>query len=140
MMEFIDGTKILQLPRRRRPIRSGWREIGFRVLLKMVFEDGFVHADLHPGNIFITRDDRVAILDLGLVGELDDAHRAGFARYFAAWAQGDGKTMARADGRAVARRARSATTPASRRRSSRSSRATTASGSARCRCRWCSWT
>ena len=40
-------------------------------MLKMVFEDGFVHADLHPGNIFITRDDRVAILDLGLVGELD---------------------------------------------------------------------
>ncbi|HEX9101165.1 MAG TPA: hypothetical protein VF997_03120, partial [Polyangia bacterium] len=34
------------------------------------------------------------ILDLGLVGELDDVHRSGFARYFAAWAQGDGKTMA----------------------------------------------
>ena len=61
----------------------------------MIFEDGFVHADLHPGNIFVTRDERVAILDLGLVGELDDAHRGGFARYFAAWAQGDGKTMAR---------------------------------------------
>ena len=92
-MEFIDGTKILnfrQTPSDPKRLAA----IGFRVMLKMVFEDGFVHADLHPGNIFITRDDRLAILDLGLVGELDSGHRAGFARYFAAWAQGDGKTMA----------------------------------------------
>lgn len=92
-MEYIDGTKILnfrQTPSDPKRLAG----IGFRTMLKMVFEDGFVHADLHPGNIFITRDDRVAILDLGLVGELDQTHRAGFARYFAAWAQGDGKTMA----------------------------------------------
>ena len=92
-MEFVDGTKILNF-RQTPSDPKRLAEIGFRVLLKMVFEDGFVHADLHPGNIFITRDDRVAILDLGLVGELDGRHRAGFARYFAAWAQGDGKTMA----------------------------------------------
>ena len=76
-MEFIDGTKILNF--RQTPADpKRLAQIGFRVMLKMVFEDGFVHADLHPGNIFITRDDRVAILDLGLVGELDDdAPRAG---------------------------------------------------------------
>jgi len=94
VMEFIDGTKILNFKKTPSdPKRLA--EIGFRVMLKMVFEDGFVHADLHPGNIFITPDDKVAILDLGLVGELDGQHRAGFARYFAAWAQGDGKTMAK---------------------------------------------
>jgi ubiquinone biosynthesis protein len=54
-----------------------------------------VHADLHPGNIFITTDDRVALLDLGLVGELDPFHRAALARFFAAWAQRDGDTMAK---------------------------------------------
>jgi ubiquinone biosynthesis protein len=94
VMDYIDGTKVLNF--RQTPSNpKRLAEIGFRVLLKMIFEDGFVHADLHPGNIFITRDDRVAILDLGLVGELDGQHRAGFARYFAAWAQGDGKTMAK---------------------------------------------
>ena len=92
-MEFIDGTKVLNF-RQTPSDPKRLAQIGFRVMLKMVFEDGFVHADLHPGNIFITRDDRVAILDLGLVGELDGRHREGFARYFAAWAQGDGKTMA----------------------------------------------
>lgn len=93
-MEYIDGTKVLNF-RQTPSDPKRLAEIGFRVLLKMIFEDGFVHADLHPGNIFITRDDRVAILDLGLVGELDGTHRAGFARYFASWAQGDGRTMAR---------------------------------------------
>lgn len=94
VMDFIDGTKVLNF-RQTPSDPARLAQIGFRTLLKMVFEDGFVHADLHPGNIFITADDRVAILDLGLVGELDDAHRGAFARYFAAWAQGDGKTMAR---------------------------------------------
>jgi ubiquinone biosynthesis protein len=94
VMDWIDGTKILNF-RQTPSDPKRLAEIGFRVMLKMIFEDGFVHADLHPGNIFITRDDRVAILDLGLVGELDARHRSGFARYFAAWAQGDGATMAR---------------------------------------------
>ena len=43
-----------------------------------------------PGNIFITPDDKLALLDLGLVGELDEPHRNGFSRLFAAWAQRDG--------------------------------------------------
>ena len=69
--------------------------LGLATLLKMIFEDGFVHADLHPGNIFITPDDKLALLDLGLVGELDEPHRKGFSRLFAAWAQRDGDAMAR---------------------------------------------
>jgi ubiquinone biosynthesis protein len=64
-------------------------------LMRMIFRDGFVHADLHPGNIFITPDDKLALLDLGLVGELEEPHRRAFARFFSAWAQRDGDTMAR---------------------------------------------
>jgi predicted unusual protein kinase regulating ubiquinone biosynthesis (AarF/ABC1/UbiB family) len=37
----------------------------------------------------------VALLDLGLVGEIDPLHRAALARFFAAWAQQDGETMAK---------------------------------------------
>jgi ubiquinone biosynthesis protein len=101
VMDFVEGDKVLNYIRgasahAATPSDSKkLAQIGFRVLLKMIFEDGFVHADLHPGNILITRDSRVAILDLGLVGELDAAHKGAFARYFAAWAQGDGKTMAK---------------------------------------------
>ncbi|RPF28272.1 ABC1 kinase family protein [Georgenia muralis] len=46
------------------------------VLCKMVFEDGFFHADPHPGNFFVEVDGRLGIIDFGMVGEIDDALRA----------------------------------------------------------------
>jgi len=92
-MSYVEGTKILAARTRSDPKRVA--RLGLQALLKMIFEDGFVHADLHPGNILITPGDQIALLDLGLVGELDDPHRRGFARFFAAWAQRDGDTMAR---------------------------------------------
>jgi ubiquinone biosynthesis protein len=93
-MSFIEGTKIMAWSRTWSDPKRIAR-VGLETLLKMIFEDGFVHADLHPGNIFITADQKLALLDLGLVGELDGPHRRSFARFFAAWAQRDGDTMAR---------------------------------------------
>jgi ubiquinone biosynthesis protein len=92
-MSFIEGTKILSIRGTRLDAKRIAR-LGLQVLLKMVFEDGFVHADLHPGNIFITPEERIALLDLGLVGILSDPHRKAFARFFAAWAKRDGDEMA----------------------------------------------
>lgn len=93
-MTFVEGTKILASAGTRVDPKRIAR-LGLGVLMKMIFEDGFVHADLHPGNILITPDEKIALLDLGLVGELAPAHRQSFARFFAAWAQRDGDTMAR---------------------------------------------
>jgi ubiquinone biosynthesis protein len=93
-MTFVEGTKVLSVGNTRSDPKRIAR-LGLRALMKMIFEDGFVHADLHPGNIFITTDDRIALVDLGLVGELDPPHRRSFARFFMAWAQRDGDTMAR---------------------------------------------
>ena len=92
-MSFVEGTKILSTPATRSDPKRVAR-LGLSTLLKMIFEDGFVHADLHPGNIFITPDDKLALLDLGLVGVLDEPHRKAFSRFFAAWAQRDGDAMA----------------------------------------------
>ncbi|HKE13779.1 MAG TPA: AarF/UbiB family protein [Kofleriaceae bacterium] len=93
-MSFLRGAKLLEYERMKAdPSRIA--RIGFRLLLRMVFEHGFVHADLHPGNILVTERGTVALLDLGLTAELDEHHRRIFALYFAAWAQGDGATMAR---------------------------------------------
>jgi ubiquinone biosynthesis protein len=94
-MSFIRGVKVLDAPRRMEVDGTRLAKIGFRTLLQMVFQDGFVHADMHPGNILVTARGTVCLLDLGLVAELSDDDRRAFARYFASWAQGDGKTMAK---------------------------------------------
>ena len=51
-----------------------------RIVAQMVFEDGFFHADPHPGNFFIEPDGRVGIVDFGMVGTLDDALRKQLSR------------------------------------------------------------
>jgi ubiquinone biosynthesis protein len=38
----------------------------------MIFEDGFFHADPHPGNLFIEAGGRIGLIDFGMVGEVDD--------------------------------------------------------------------
>ena len=48
--------------------RSALAERAAKVILKMVFEDGFYHADPHPGNLFIEPDGRIGIIDFGMVG------------------------------------------------------------------------
>lgn len=93
-MSYVDGVKI-HAYREVGADPTRLARIGFHTLLKMVFEDGFVHADLHPGNIFVTPEGKVALIDLGLTAELSDEHRRIFAQYFAAWASADGVTMAR---------------------------------------------
>ena len=56
-MDFIEGQKILDC-KGTQPERRALGELGFRVMLKMIFADGFVHADLHPGNLLVTPGDR----------------------------------------------------------------------------------
>jgi ubiquinone biosynthesis protein len=91
-MDFIDGVKILRCRERRHdPARLA--RVGLRVLLKMIFEDGLVHADLHPGNILVTADGRLALVDLGLVAELDETRRVQLARLLGAIARGDARRV-----------------------------------------------
>ena len=54
------------------------------VLLKMVFEDGFFHADPHPGNFFVEADGRLGIIDFGMVGQISDSTRDQLVRMLAA--------------------------------------------------------
>jgi ubiquinone biosynthesis protein len=66
-MGFVRGTKIDALPssidpKHRRQLAIAVRETMF----KMCFEDGFVHADLHPGNLVVTDDYKLVIFDAGL--------------------------------------------------------------------------
>lgn len=69
-MEFIRGTKIDSLgPLAHLEFET--RELAaqaFRAYMKQILVDGIFHADPHPGNVFLTSDGRIALIDLGMVG------------------------------------------------------------------------
>ena len=68
-MEFLRGQKIDALA----PGTHGnIGKVSRSVFFKMCYEDGFVHADLHPGNMLVTEDGDLAIFDAGLVKALVD--------------------------------------------------------------------
>ena len=71
-MDFISGRKVDAMS----PVAlleidgEALAEELFRAYLKQIFVDGFFHADPHPGNVFITDDARIALLDLGMVDRI----------------------------------------------------------------------
>ncbi|MBY0356024.1 MAG: 2-polyprenylphenol 6-hydroxylase [Rickettsiales bacterium] len=55
-------------------------EVCAAAFFNQVFRDGFFHADMHPGNVFIMADGRVAAIDFGIMGRLDWPNRVFLAR------------------------------------------------------------
>lgn len=68
-MELVLGAKGSE-PDRVGGDRARLARLGADAILRMIFRDGFVHADLHPGNIILTDDGRVVFIDLGMVAEI----------------------------------------------------------------------
>ncbi|MBF6612505.1 MAG: AarF/ABC1/UbiB kinase family protein [Chloroflexi bacterium] len=63
------------------------------VVLKMVFEDGFFHADPHPGNFFIEPGGRIGLIDFGMVGTLDGPTQERLVTLLLAIASKDGERL-----------------------------------------------
>lgn len=76
-LERIRGTKISDLtsPDSNGLDHRALAELGTQVILRMIFDHGFFHADLHPGNFFIEPDGRFGLIDFGMVGTLDNDAR-----------------------------------------------------------------
>ena len=95
-MDFIPGKKITSLS----PLRlleldgRALSEELFRAYLKQILVDGFFHADPHPGNVFITDDDRLALLDLGMVGHISGRFQENLLRLLLAISEGRGDEAA----------------------------------------------
>ncbi len=71
-MEYVSGRKITELTPLTRTEINGTvlAEELFRAYLSQIIVDGFFHADPHPGNLFLTNDHRIALLDVGMVGQI----------------------------------------------------------------------
>lgn len=74
VMEFISGTKVNDLERLRSEGHDprAVNELLYRAYFKQLLEDGFFHADPHPGNLLVMRDGRLAIFDFGMVGRISE--------------------------------------------------------------------
>jgi predicted unusual protein kinase regulating ubiquinone biosynthesis (AarF/ABC1/UbiB family) len=73
-MEHIRGQKITSILPLSRPEIEG-PELAdelFGAYLKQILIDGFYHADPHPGNVFLTDDGRIALIDLGMVARISN--------------------------------------------------------------------
>ena len=77
-MDFIHGTKVTDLAEQERlgisPAKVN--RLLIKTYLKQLLEDGFFHADPHPGNLLVMPDGRLAFFDFGMVGRITPALQA----------------------------------------------------------------
>jgi ubiquinone biosynthesis protein len=95
-MDYIAGTNIMKVG----PVE--WTEIDgsglasdlFRAYLQQILVDGLFHADPHPGNVLLTPDRRLGLIDLGMVGRLSASVQEHLFRLMLAIADGRGDEAA----------------------------------------------
>ena len=95
-MDFVRGRKVTSfspLARLDLNARPLVEEL-FKAYLKQVLVDGIFHADPHPGNVFITDDGRIALLDLGQVGHTAPGMQETLLKLLLAVSEGRGEQAA----------------------------------------------
>ncbi|HSQ40157.1 MAG TPA: lipopolysaccharide core heptose(II) kinase RfaY [Anaerolineales bacterium] len=95
VMEYIEGIKITDI--------ATLDEAGYdrkkiannaaRMIVKEILEDGFFHADPHPGNLIVMEDEVIGAMDFGMVGYLSDADRTNLIRLYSVAVQMDAKSV-----------------------------------------------
>ena len=97
-MDYVHGTKITAL----NPVALvdidpvGLAEELIRAYLHQILIDGFFHADPHPGNVFVTDDGRIALIDLGMIGHLSPSLQDRLLKLILAISDGRGEAAAEA--------------------------------------------
>ena len=95
-MDFVDGRNMGSLG----PLTDldidgqGLARELFDAYLDQILVDGFVHTDPHPGNILLTSDGRLALVDLGMVTKLSPELQDSLVRLLIAFSEGRGSQVA----------------------------------------------
>ncbi len=96
-MEFFKGfkpndPKALALSE---PERDRLVDLGASSIIRMLYKDGFFHADLHPGNLIVLPGPKCGFIDLGMVGRFDDNLRKALMYYYYCLVMGDAESASR---------------------------------------------
>ncbi|HEX9735345.1 MAG TPA: AarF/UbiB family protein [Thermoanaerobaculia bacterium] len=96
VQEYVDGIKPTE-PRARELREEDRRrlvELGAEAIIRMLYRDGFFHADLHPGNLLVLPGPKCAFIDLGMVGRFDSDLKRGLLYYYFSLVMGDAESAA----------------------------------------------
>jgi ubiquinone biosynthesis protein len=100
-MERFDGLRPDSAAAQALPLsdREALIDLGAESIIRMLYRDGFFHADLHPGNLFILRggdgEPQLGFIDLGMVGYFDGELRRVLMYYYYSLVTGDAENAAR---------------------------------------------
>jgi ubiquinone biosynthesis protein len=75
VMEYVQGTKLKDLKTEVLTDPESTAKQGLRAAIKQILNDGFFHADPHPGNLLITGQERICLMDWGMTGRLSERDR-----------------------------------------------------------------
>lgn len=96
-MEYLEGLRPDTQAARALPLDDRKRlvDLGAEGIIRMIYQDGFFHADLHPANLLALPGPKVGFIDLGMVGRLDDELRRTLVYYYYSLVNGDAENAAR---------------------------------------------
>jgi len=96
-MEFLDGYKPTAAATQElvQEQRDHLLDLGAASIIRMLYRDGFFHADLHPGNLMILPGPKVGFIDLGMVGRFTEELKRSLMYYYYCLVMGDSENAAR---------------------------------------------
>ncbi|MFH1177858.1 MAG: AarF/UbiB family protein [Acidobacteriota bacterium] len=96
-MEYFEGAKPGSPEAQALPEEDRARlvDLGAAAIIRMIYRDGFFHADLHAANLIILPGPKAGFIDLGMVGRLDDELRRTLLYYYYCLVMGDTENAAR---------------------------------------------
>ena len=95
-MEFVEGRKVTAMSPLAKLELDGapLAEELCRAYLRQILVDGFFHADPHPGNVLVTDDGRIALIDLGMTGQVAGTMQEELLKLVLAVSEGHGEDAA----------------------------------------------
>jgi ubiquinone biosynthesis protein len=93
VMEYVEGRKLKEIDLSSLPNAETLAKNGMQAIVKQILEDGFFHADPHPGNLLISNGETISLLDWGMVGRLTQKDRHVLLNLMAAIVEKDAQRL-----------------------------------------------